>query len=122
MRFSIVTSALALFAATSAFAADQLANFYGNTVVITDAKGQMGRTFINPDHSFVSHQPDGTPVRGEWQMNGTQICYTATSLAPPQGQQPPSVCRPFVTHNVGDNWTITQGGQTWTATLKAGRE
>lgn len=121
MRLAVLC-ALPLLAATAASAADPLANFYGNTVVITDDKGQMGRTLINPDHSFVSYQPDGTPVRGVWQVNGSKICYTATNPAPPQGQTPPTVCRPLVPHNVGDSWTITQGGKSWTATLKPGRQ
>jgi hypothetical protein len=117
----IILGSFAVLYATAALAADPLAVYYGNTVVITDDKGEMGRTLINPDHSFVSYQPDGTPVRGVWQTDGTQICYTATSPAPPQGQQAPRVCRPLVPHNVGDSWNITQDGKTWTATLKAGR-
>ncbi len=104
-----------------ALAADPLAAYYGNTVVITDAKGQMGRTLINPDHSFVSYQPDGTAVRGVWETDAKQICYTVTSPAPPQGQAAPRVCRPLVAHRVGDSWTISQNGQNWTATLKPGR-
>src|SRR5581483_9085799 len=109
-----------LFMAAWASAADPLAAYYGNTVVITDPKGQMGRTLIDPDHSFVSYQPDGTPVRGVWETDGTQICYTVTNPVPPQGQKAPRVCRPLVAHKVGDSWTITQDGKTWTATLRAG--
>ncbi len=117
----ILAGVAAVLISGAALAADPLATYYGNTVVITDAKGQMGRSLINPDHSFVSYQPDGTPVRGIWETDGKQICYTVTAPPPPQGQQAPRVCRPLVSHRVGDSWTITQNGQNWTATLRAGR-
>ena len=120
MRVASVASTAAFLVATAAIADDPLANFYGNTVSIMSAKGEMGRTLINPDHTFVSYQPDGTPLKGNWTVDGAQICYTLTDPAPPAGAQN-RACRPLVARNVGDTWTIIQGGQTWTATLKAGR-
>ncbi|HEX4533387.1 MAG TPA: hypothetical protein VH000_04075 [Rhizomicrobium sp.] len=110
--------ALLSLAATSAFADDPMASLYANTVVITTAKGEMGRTLTNADHTFTSYQPDGRVLKGTWKIVNNQVCSTVTD---PAIKPPPHVCRPLVARKIGDTWTMTQGGASWTATLKAGR-
>ena len=117
MRLLYALGALAVWIA-AANAADPLASLYKSTLVITDSKGQMGRTLMNADPTFATFQPDGRVVKGTWRLERSQVCYTVTDPA----QKPPmQACRPVAVHKVGDSWKVVQGGQLWTARLRAGR-
>ena len=120
MRLAFLPGVAAAFAATAALADDPLAVYYGNTIVFSTPKGEMGRQLVNPDHTFISYQPSGLAVKGTWAVNNNVVCYTRTDPAPRANEQG-TVCRPLRPHKVGDSWTINQNGVTMNVTLRAGR-
>ena len=88
-------------------AADVMAGFYGNTVVVT------GDAFQAHVHYKANHTLDvsGTAsgkafsTKGSWKIDGKgQLCRTYDKT-PPTMTNP--FCTPATAHKVGDTWTAT---------------
>jgi hypothetical protein len=92
---------------------DPLANYYGNTVAITNAAGTTS-VRINQDGSFDETLPDGTVVAGTWKMDGGNSCFYVEGVPPH--------CVPAQAHGVGDTWDVpATDGTIEKAMLIAGR-
>jgi hypothetical protein len=122
-RVLIAASAFALLA-VPAFAADDMAGFYGNTVVVSGGMIES-HTHYRADKTFdVTASAMGMDYKfgGTWEIKGDQVCRTFVGNQPPNTTNPN--CSPLAalaSHKVGDSWTIkTPAGQTRTLTLKAG--
>ena len=115
---TILLAVVFAFAASAAFAADDLmANFYGNTVVGTGGVAET-HTYFNSDHTFDMKIPIfGMDFKGMWKIEGENLCRTFDT--PPPGVTNP-LCSPVAAHNIGDTWTVTVNGQSRTATLVKG--
>jgi hypothetical protein len=84
--------------------ADNLAGYYGNTVVTTMPDGSVIKTKVNKDGTYSSALPNGTTAKGTWAWkDATTACFTQTEPAPPAGSAP--ACFPIDAHKVGDTWT-----------------
>jgi hypothetical protein len=118
MRLTI--GVLVAFFALTGFAVaagDPFANYYDNTVVVANAKGERS-VLINKDGSYSQKLPDGTSAAGKWALDGDKGCFTADNPAP----DAKPYCVAAVPHNVGDSWDLTApDGTAEKATLKAGR-
>ncbi len=124
MRRLLIAASMFALCGGSAFAADVMAGYYGNTAVSTGGMAEI-HTHYRADHSFdltgsamgMSHSYKGT-----WSIDGTgQLCRVFTGDMPPNATNP--VCTPIAAHKVGDTWTLTgKDGSTRTITLKAGIE
>jgi hypothetical protein len=102
-------------------AADANANYYGNTITLSDSKSGTRTLFINADNTYTIHVADGTTVNGTWEAKGDQTCFTQLSPAPQPGASNP-YCTPSDVHQVGDTWQMAgPSGSTVTISLKAGR-
>jgi hypothetical protein len=104
----------------TAAAGDPFATYYGNTIIAKNAKGDTERRSLAADHTFVGANIDGTPVKGTWQMKRDQICYTIAEPAPKTGQVNPT-CTGIAPHKIGDTWTETRGGESWSVSLQTGK-
>lgn len=120
MRKLFIAAGVSLLLAAPALAADDvMANFYGNTVVSTGAMGES-RTHYKADHTFdvTMVGAQGTlATKGTWTAADGKLCRVYDT--PPPGVTNP-LCTPAESHNVGDTWTVTIGGQVRTGTLKPG--
>jgi hypothetical protein len=91
--------------------ADNLAGYYGNTVVITAPDGKVTKSKVNKDGTYSSVLPDGSATSGTWAWKDpSTACFTQTTPAPAAGQAP--ACFKIDPHKVGDNWeTPTPDGK-----------
>lgn len=110
-----VAAAVAL---SSAAYADVMANRYGNTVVITDAKGAVTKLMYDQDGKMAVVMPDGAKGTGKWALKDGKLCITADQ-GPTAGKEQ---CNPVVDHKVGDEWEVPLAdGTKAKAKLVAGR-
>lgn len=90
-------------------AADPMAGYYGNSVVVIDAKGLESHVYYNADHTFTGIAPAyNYKFQGTWELKDGQLCSTFNPVPP--GVTNPS-CSPFAPHVVGDSWTSADGGK-----------
>lgn len=102
---------------------DPFAAEYGNTVVQTAPNGVQIVTFINEDHTWIQHLPDGSTRSGTYRWeNGHTVCFAQTDPAPPSGQG--TGCNDVqYAHQIGETWTQKDShGQSYTMTIVAGRK
>ncbi len=123
-KFLIAASLLAFTAAPALAADDAMANFYGNTAVVTGGMAET-HTHYRADHTFdVTAHAMGMDYKftGTWKFDEKgQLCRTYADPTPP-GLPSNPFCSPFEAHKIGDTWTMTMNGNTRTVTLKAGIE
>lgn len=121
MRKVLITTAALAIIATPALADDVMANFYGNTIVVTGGMVES-HTHYRADKTFdVTASAMGMDYKfgGTWEIKGDQVCRTFVGEMPPNTTNPN--CSPLSAHKVGETWTMTTPtGQTRTLTLKAG--
>lgn len=110
MKRILFASALLALSAGAALA-DNLAGYYGNTVVITAPDGKVTKSKVNKDGTYSSVLPDGSATSGTWAWkDGTTACFTQVTPAPAAGQAP--ACFAIDAHKAGDNWaTKTPDGK-----------
>lgn len=97
--------------------ADPFANYYDNTVTVTNANGSRV-VLINKDGTYTQKLADGTTASGTWKIDGDQGCFMAANPAP----DAKPYCVPATEHAVGDSWDLTApDGTAEKATLTAGR-
>lgn len=110
MKRILLGAAVLALSAGAAFA-DNLAGYYGNTVVITGPDGKVTKSKVNADKTYSSVLPDGTTTKGTWAWKDDKTaCFTQTEPAPAAGQAP--ACFNIDPHKVGDSWeTPTPDGK-----------
>ena len=90
-------------------ASDPMAGYYGNSVVVIDAKGIESHVYYNADHTFTGVAPAYSyHFQGTWELKGDQLCRTFNPVPP--GVTNPD-CDTFQPHVVGDSWTSPDGGK-----------
>ena len=112
---------------TAALAADDpVAAAYGNTVLVTNAKGETSKTWYKADHTYTSEGPKGEKGQGTWTLAENDTKFCVTPILPP-GAPPPKepikqMCAEFKgAHKVGDKWTQNDfDGKPITVEIKAG--
>jgi hypothetical protein len=90
--------------------ADPMAGYYGNSVVVIDAKGIESHTYYNADHSFSGIAPAYSyKYQGTWEATADgKLCRTFNPVPP--GITNPD-CEPLVAHVAGDSWTAPDGAK-----------
>lgn len=113
--------------AGAAMAADDpMAGAYGNTVVVTNAKGEASKLWIAKDGTFKGETAKGEKFTGKWALkeNNTKYCATADlpANAPKDTPAPKEACSEFKgPHKAGDKWDQTDAaGEKVTVEIKAG--
>ncbi len=106
---------LAAWAAWAAPAGDPLSTYFGNTLIGTAPNGKTARASLSRDGTFVGASPEGTAVKGKWNVEGGKLCFAVLDPKPPD---PQPVCIPIARHKIGDKWTVNDGRRTWTVTLQ----
>lgn len=111
---------LSLVIVASAWAADAdpMAGRYGNTVRITSKDGKLTRIYYNPDKSVTVMRPDGGVITGAWEIEGAELCVSASVMLMSVKR-----CLPFVPDKKpGDTWTQKgPDGDDVTIAIVAGR-
>ena len=130
MRMISLTGASALLAlgltAAAMAAEDPMAGVYGNTVVVTNAKGEVSKIWINKDGTYKAAAANGQAGTGKWVVkdNNTKYCVTPDlpAAAPAGTPAPKESCSEF--HGgkkPGDKWQQKDAdGQTISVEVKAG--
>jgi hypothetical protein len=115
MKKLILAAALSAALMSGAAYADTMDEAYGNTLVVTEPSGGVLRYYFEPDGTFTGTAPDGTTMRGRWEIAGEEVCFLA-----PSGQRS---CAPAVPGKVvGDTWDqVGTQGQPITVAIVAGR-
>lgn len=105
MKRILTAVAVAAFSASLAMAADDpLASRYGNTTVVTNAKGEVTKLTYNKDGTMAIVQPDGSKITGKWAVKDGKLCITPDG-GPVAGKEQ---CNPFdPSKKAGDSWEIT---------------
>lgn len=90
-------------------AADVMEGAYGNTVVVTNAKGEKSKLWIAKDGTFKGESAKGEKFTGKWALkeNNTKYCSTADlpANAPKDTPAPKETCSEFKgPHKAGDKW------------------
>ena len=102
MKRILAAAAIAALSAGVAFA-DNLAGYYGNTVVVTAADGKVTKSKVKADHTYSSVMPDGTTASGTWAWKTEpEACFTQVTPAPAKDSKP--ACFKIDAHKVGDKW------------------
>jgi hypothetical protein len=101
-----------------ALPADPMKGRYGNTQVMTEKDGRVMKARFNPDKTVELTRPDGETMKGEWVLEGDQLCIKMSMLLMNMKR-----CMPFVPHKKpGDTWTQKNPqGEEVTATIVEGR-
>lgn len=88
---------------------DPMAGVYGNTVVVTNAKGEVSKIWINKDGTYKAAAANGQSGTGKWAVkdNNTKYCSTPDlpATAPAGTPAPKESCSEF--HGgkkPGDKW------------------
>ena len=104
MKRFLAAAAIAALSAGVAYA-DNLAGYYGNTVVITSPDGKVTKSKVAADKTYSTTTPDGKTMKGTWAWQDDKVaCFTQTDPAPAAGQKP--LCLPIDAHKVGDKWDM----------------
>ncbi len=112
-------AAIAGLAIASTASADNTEGMVGNTAVCSGPDGST-KVYLENSGAFVLTLPNGQSVTGTVHDDGSQICYTELSPAPPAGTAP--VCTPSVNRKVGDTWSVDARGASQSCSLQAGRQ
>lgn len=99
--------------------ADPMASRFGNTLVATNAQGDVTKLYYNEDGTFTTVTPAGE-AKGTWEAKDGQICLTQVEPAAAEGQPNP-LCSPLTEHAVGEKWEIGEGDAKLSLELVAGR-
>jgi hypothetical protein len=111
MRKIALGAVIALGLASAAIAAaDPMEGAYGNTVIVTNAKGEKTKLWINKDGTFKGEGAKGEKFTGKWTLkdNNTKYCSTVDlpANAPKETPAPKESCSEFKgAHKAGDKWT-----------------
>jgi hypothetical protein len=111
MRKIALGAVIALGLAGAAIAAaDPMEGAYGNTVIVTNAKGEKTKLMIAKDGTFKGENAKGEKFTGKWALkdNNTKYCSTADlpANAPKDTPAPKEACSEFKgPHKAGDKWT-----------------
>jgi len=106
--------------------ADDMAGAYGNTVVVTNAKGESYKLWIKDDGTFAGESAKGEKFTGKWALkeNNTKYCSIADlpADAPKDTPAPAESCSEFKgPHKAGDKWEQNDAaGEKITVEIKAG--
>jgi hypothetical protein len=104
---------------------DPMAGAYGNTVVVTNAKGETSKIWINQDGTYKA-EANGKSGTGKWALKDGNKKYCATpdlpADAPAGTAAPKEACSEFKgPHKVGDTWKQKDAdGKAITVEIKAG--
>jgi hypothetical protein len=115
MRCLLAVAALAV---CGSAAADPMQGRYGNTVRITAKDGKLSRAYYNADKSVTVMRPDGGVITGTWEIEGAELCVSASVMLMSVKR-----CLPFVPDKKpGDTWTQKgPDGDEVSITIVAGR-
>jgi hypothetical protein len=95
---------------SAAFAQDVMSGVYGNTVTVTNAKGETTKLILSEDKSYQATLPDGNVHKGTWTVNAasTEICFTQSEPVPAPEQKP--TCGAVLPgKKAGDTWEEGEG-------------
>jgi hypothetical protein len=121
MRTLIGALAATLLFGSVALADDPMAGAYGNTVTLTNAKGETTKLVINEDNSYQATLPGGNVHKGTWELStdATQVCFTQTEPVPAADAKPAcGIVRPG--KKVGDTWNEGEGDAKMTFAIISG--
>jgi hypothetical protein len=105
---------------------DPMAGVYGNTVIVTNAKGEATKLWIKNDGTFTGESAKGDKFSGKWTLkdNNKQYCSTVDlpANAPAGTPAPKESCTALQgMHKAGDKWDQTDAaGAKSTIEIKAG--
>jgi hypothetical protein len=90
-------------------AADPMEGAYGNTVTVTNAKGEKTKLWIAKDGTLKGENAKGEKFTGKWTLkdNNTKYCSIADlpADAPKDTPAPKEACSEFKgPHKAGDKW------------------
>ena len=129
MRNFPLMGASALFALSLSGAAiaadDPMAGAYGNTVVVTNSKGETSKLWINKDGTYKA-EANGKAGTGKWALKDNDTKYCSTPDLPADAKAgtpaPKEACSEFKgAHKAGDKWQQNDAdGKTVTIEIKAG--
>jgi hypothetical protein len=122
MKRIILAAAAVVALSTSAFAADQFAGAYGNTVTQTLPDGTKITVYVNADGTW-QQTMGGKTAKGTYVWkDATHACFTQTDPAPTNPKMNGNCTEITGEHKVGDSWTVpTPDGKSVSMTITAGR-
>jgi hypothetical protein len=120
-------SALLAVGFAGAAAADTMDSTFGNTVIVTNGKGEKTKLWFKADGSYTGEAANGQKFSGKWAIKDGKYCGTpdapmqASSSGTP-APAPVEACGEYVTgKNVGDTWTQKDSqDQPITVTIQSG--
>lgn len=110
MRKIALGALVALGLAGAAIAStDPMEGAYGNTVIVTNAKGEKSKLWINKDGTFKGESAKGEKFTGKWVLKDNNTKYCSTADLPPNAPKdtpaPKESCSEFKgPHKAGDKW------------------
>jgi hypothetical protein len=120
MRRVLMAACFIALGASPPIAADVMAGYYGNTIVVTGASLSV-HVHYRADHTFDvvgARSGTGFSTKGTWKIGDKgQMCRTYDT--PPPGQPNP-FCIPAESHKVGDTWSVRVAGGVNKNTLAPG--
>jgi hypothetical protein len=125
MKLAILAGVTLAFTTVAAFAGDQFAGMYGNTVIVKDDDGSTSRVYINPDKTWEQRMANGKVARGTYSWrDATHFCIVVTEPAPKPGEAADTECHEMTgDHKVGDTWTMkSDDGDLTELSIVAGRQ
>ena len=114
----LLTVLVAVFGFAGVAQADPFANFYGNTVTVSNPTAGERKVLIDEGGTYTQVTSDGTSASGKWAVDGDNACFTQDAAE--AGAAP--YCTAATARSVGDSWDMTApDGTAEKAMLSAGR-
>ena len=121
MRAHLMAAAAVVLSIGAAHA-DPFESAYGNTVTTTLPDGSKQVAYVNRDGTWEQHEADGMVIKGTFVWKGERTaCFTIVDPTPKDASKATHCHDIAGDHKLGETWSETDNGQTFTMAITAGR-
>ncbi len=107
-KLALLSVAVAAIGFAGVAFADTMKEAEGNTVLVTNAKGETSKIWYKGDGTFTVEGSKGEKGSGKWAIKDGKYCATPNlpATAPKDTPAPKEACTEYQgNHKVGDKWT-----------------
>jgi hypothetical protein len=100
----VTAAAVIAFGDVTLAQADTMEESFGNTVLVTNDRGESTKFWMKADGTYTMAGPNGEAGTGKWTIRGDKVCSIpdVAAGAPPAAES----CSDYQpNHKVGDKWT-----------------
>ena len=107
-KLALLSVAVAAIGFAGVAFADTMAETFGNTLLVTNDKGEVTKLWFKADGTYTAETAKGEKGSGKWVIKDGKYCNTPDlpATAPKDTPAPKEACTEYQgDHKVGDKWT-----------------